>query len=263
MKTARVALAPLGLALLFAACAGPSSGMPTGVAGTTGTAETISCSTGQTVCGQECVDTEADAKNCGDCGIPCSTGQICQNGTCACQSGMLCNGACVSSDANHCGNCTTSCPANQVCSDDACSASCAGGQTLCGTACVVTNGSDVLNCGHCGTTCPAGQTCNAGSCGCSSGQAMCDSSCVDTATSNANCGTCGHACGSHAALRERRLRRRFDAPPGRSRLVPPVGISALGKMASFGQFLPCEGRSCVNVRLARASTGRQDNTERN
>ena len=51
------------------------------------------------------------------------------------------------------------CQANQVCSNNACMSSCAGGQTLCGTAC------------------------------------------VDTTSSNTDCGSCGHACDRQPALR--------------------------------------------------------------
>jgi glucosylceramidase len=193
MTTARGAVFGLGLALLAAACAKGA----TGTGGQTGTAGTSGgCVAGQTACGDLCIDVMTDPMNCGGCGIPCSTGQTCQGGACACQSGMLCNGSCVSSDATHCGNCTMTCAAGQVCSDSACSSSCSGGQTLCGTACVVTNGTDVLNCGGCGLTCAAGLVCSGGACGCGTGQMMCSGSCADTTSSNANCGSCGHACGS-------------------------------------------------------------------
>lgn len=54
-------------------------------------------------CGQECVAVLTDPTSCGGCGIPCSTGQICQGGVCQCVSGMLCNGACVPPDNTTCG----------------------------------------------------------------------------------------------------------------------------------------------------------------
>ena len=44
-------------------------------------------------------------------------------------------------------------------------------------------------------TCGSGQACNSGNCGCATGQMMCGSTCVDP-NSSANCGSCGHACGS-------------------------------------------------------------------
>src|SRR5580692_11861199 len=135
MTTARVAVFGLGLALLAAACAKGGTGT-SGTAGTSGS----SCVAGQTPCGDTCVDVTTDPMNCGACGIPCSKGQSCQGGTCQCQSGMLCNGSCVSFDANHCGDCTTVCSANQVCSNGVCASSCSTVATLCGSACVVTNG---------------------------------------------------------------------------------------------------------------------------
>jgi glucosylceramidase len=201
MKTARVWIIGLSLALLTVACSKASPGGTSGVAGTSGGSGAAgttgsSCVGGQTACGSECVNTATDPTNCGACGIPCSSGQSCQSGSCQCQSGMLCNGGCVSSDATHCGDCTTTCATGQVCSNNVCSTSCATGQTLCGTACVVTNGTDTLNCGACGKTCVSGQACNAGTCGCATGQTLCGSSCVDTSSSNANCGACGTACGS-------------------------------------------------------------------
>src|SRR5665213_593339 len=118
----------------------------------------------ETQCGDQCVDVLTDPANCGSCGIPCSPGQSCQGGTCQCQSGMLCNGACVSSDATHCGDCTTTCPANQVCSNNICGSSCSSAETLCGSACVVTNGTDALNCGACGRACDSTQHCEDGTC---------------------------------------------------------------------------------------------------
>ncbi|MFN8590707.1 MAG: hypothetical protein U0031_04525 [Thermomicrobiales bacterium] len=40
------------------------------------------CPSGQTRCGEKCVDTANDATNCGGCGKQCATGQACQGGTC-------------------------------------------------------------------------------------------------------------------------------------------------------------------------------------
>ena len=153
----------LGICLTLLACG--CSGAGGGNGGTTGAGGNgaASCA-GETQCGDQCVDVLTDPANCGSCGIPCSAGQSCQNGICQCQSGMLCNGACVSSDATHCGSCTTTCSTNQVCSNGTCTSSCSSGQTLCGSACVVTNGSDALNCGACGQTCGSTQSCESGAC---------------------------------------------------------------------------------------------------
>ena len=52
------------------------------------------CPAGQAGCGRQCIDVTADPTNCGGCGIPCSTGQICEGGACVCTSGLIdCNGS--------------------------------------------------------------------------------------------------------------------------------------------------------------------------
>jgi glucosylceramidase len=86
--------AALGLAILAAGCGGIGDR-----AGTIGP----SCPVDQVACGQKCVAVLTDPTSCGGCGIPCSTGQICQGGVCQCVSGMLCNGACVPPDTTPCG----------------------------------------------------------------------------------------------------------------------------------------------------------------
>jgi glucosylceramidase len=85
------AIVPLALALLAAACGGVAER-----AGPT-------CPVEQTACGQECFTTLTDPANCGGCGIPCSTGQLCQAGVCECVAGVLCNGACIPDDGTPCG----------------------------------------------------------------------------------------------------------------------------------------------------------------
>jgi glucosylceramidase len=147
------AIIPLALALLISACKKDDAKI-------TGP----SCPVDQMACGPICLDVTADPMNCGGCGIPCSTGQICQGGACQCVSGLVCNGACVPSDATHCGDCATSCPSGQVCSSNICSSACSVGQTPCGTACTDTNGDDVFNCGGCGMPCAPGKICSGGIC---------------------------------------------------------------------------------------------------
>ena len=163
MTTARVRISVrilgLGLVLLTTACSKATSGT-TGTGGTGGS----SCPGTQTACGTDCIDTSSDPMNCGGCGIPCSTGQICQGGSCQCQSGlMLCNGSCVPSDATHCGSCSVSCQSSQVCSNGTCASSCDTGLTLCGSSCVDTTASST-NCGSCGTACAATEHCAGSSC---------------------------------------------------------------------------------------------------
>jgi glucosylceramidase len=50
-----------------------------------------------------CLDVSADPLNCGGCGIPCPSDQLCQAGACQCATGTLCNGACLAPDAGACG----------------------------------------------------------------------------------------------------------------------------------------------------------------
>jgi glucosylceramidase len=158
MSTARVRIFFLGIALLALACS-KGLGGTTGTGGNPGTGGSP-CSGTQTACGTDCIDTSSDPTNCGGCGIPCSTGQVCQNGACQCQAGlMLCNGSCVASDATHCGSCATTCQTGQVCSNGACISSCDGtGLTLCGSSCVDPSTSNT-SCGGCGTTCGSTQHC--------------------------------------------------------------------------------------------------------
>jgi glucosylceramidase len=69
------------------------------------------CPADQVACGERCFDLAADPMNCGGCGIPCSTGQFCQNGACQCVSGMLCNGACLAPETGECAGTVESLPA--------------------------------------------------------------------------------------------------------------------------------------------------------
>jgi glucosylceramidase len=87
------AIGPLAFALLATAC-GQDGARYVGP----------SCAIDQVACGQQCVDVTTDPTSCGGCGIPCSAGQLCQGGVCACTSGLLdCNGACVEPGAGACG----------------------------------------------------------------------------------------------------------------------------------------------------------------
>ena len=183
--------AALGCLLLVSSCAKPTSGDPSGTAGTSG-----SCSSGQTSCNGQCKTLTTDNSNCGSCGNACGSGRTCQNGTCTCAAGLfLCGGACVASDAQHCGGCNA-CPSGQVCSGNSCMASCPTGQTMCtGGACVPASGDGTIaHCGGC-NACPTGATaCNNGVCGCTGSDMLCGSSCVNTQTSNSHCGGCNQPC---------------------------------------------------------------------
>lgn len=65
------------------------SGTPTVDGGGTGTVDSggggggDECTAPTTKCGDACVNTQNDAKNCGTCGKACDAGQVCGNGACA------------------------------------------------------------------------------------------------------------------------------------------------------------------------------------
>ena len=82
------------------------------------------CSGSLKLCGTGCVDTSANAANCGTCGNACTGSRTCSSGTCVCPSGYTdCNGECVDPkiDAQNCGGCGKACTG--VCSGGACQAS--------------------------------------------------------------------------------------------------------------------------------------------
>jgi glucosylceramidase len=86
-------LAALLFLVLATDCSKGGSGDP-GTGGTTGN----SCPAEQTRCGQDCVDVSMDPANCGGCGIPCTTTQVCQAAACQCAPGFVdCNGDCCPS----------------------------------------------------------------------------------------------------------------------------------------------------------------------
>jgi hypothetical protein len=60
---------------------------------------TLSCSSGYTPCGQQCVDLRDNTQHCGACFTVCSPGKVCCSGTCA---NLL-------DDDNHCAACGRRC----------------------------------------------------------------------------------------------------------------------------------------------------------
>ncbi len=128
----------------------------------------IICATGTVRCGQGCVDSSADPKNCGGCGSACRSGQVCNAAACVCNAGTFaCGGECVvrDSDVKNCGACGNLCKSGEVCEAGSCKLTCTllATSTLCGTACVNFN-TDANNCGGCGTVCENSQSCHAGRC---------------------------------------------------------------------------------------------------
>ena len=139
---------------------------------------------GQVVCGADggptyCANLQNDNKNCGACGSPCASDQVCVNGSCrgSCtQAQTKCGGdggptycANLSTDNANCGACGKSCGTLTSCIDGACVAQCTSNQLTCtpdgGTPYCTDSLSDNANCGACGNVCPSNKpVCAGGSC---------------------------------------------------------------------------------------------------
>ena len=158
------------------------------------------CASGTTPCGNQCVDLQRDATNCGACGKSCDPHNVCTMGVCTldCVSGMtICGTSCanLATDNSNCGKCGTVCGAGMICSGGACGVTCQTGLMNCGGTCVNLQ-SDNQNCGACSVLCSAGQACSQGTCSltCQTGSTNCNGNCVNLQTDNSNCGKCATAC---------------------------------------------------------------------
>ena len=150
------------------------------------------CTAAETCCSGVCANLSISAQHCGACDDPCPAGEICVAGVCAVSS---CEGSSapqcfvttentrVEFDGDTCGDWTTTpCAGPSDCQD---AAICPPGST-CACALGWTNSdtSEVLAIPVCVarySACPGGLEC-------------CFGQCVDTQTSQSNCGTCGVAC---------------------------------------------------------------------
>ncbi|MEZ4407119.1 MAG: FG-GAP-like repeat-containing protein [Polyangiales bacterium] len=172
------------------------------------------------MCGDRCVDTATDPRNCGACGNDCGalpgvdpSRVACRAGACDVASACLAGRAHCSTNpadgceadvttASRCGSCSTACTGDSpVCGPSAggryaCQSGCvAPTSTRCGSTCVDTT-SDIVHCGACGRACAPATggvpTCAASVCGvrCVSGYHSCGGVCA----SNASVDTCGAAC---------------------------------------------------------------------
>jgi formylglycine-generating enzyme required for sulfatase activity len=125
----------------------------------------VSCPSGQTACGEQCVLLQKDAENCGGCGVICANkipGSVCTDGHCKCPSNQdVCSGRCTTLLNNQaaCGSCDVKCAIGAKCREGKCL--CPKDQKVCANQCVNTN-NDVKNCGQCGRICSHG--CDRGQC---------------------------------------------------------------------------------------------------
>ncbi|MEW6145757.1 MAG: hypothetical protein AB1598_12135 [Thermodesulfobacteriota bacterium] len=142
------------------------------------------CAPGETDCNGTCVDTNTDESNCGQCGVVCALGEICDSGACVCQAsdevcdgldndcdGIVDNGFDLDTDESNCGQCGTVCALGEICDSGACVCQasdevCDGLDNDCDG--IVDNGFDLdtdeSNCGQCGVVCAPGDTCVNGTC---------------------------------------------------------------------------------------------------
>lgn len=141
---------------------------------------TESCDLPSVRCGGDCADFSSDARHCGDCLHACGAKERCVGGVC-------------SRDPS-----TTTCaycPPGTTCVDGECS--CEGRGVLCSGALCMDLQQSTISCGACFSNCSvSGQGCVNGTCACAPGEKVCDSSCLDVQTDDANCGDCGRACAS-------------------------------------------------------------------
>ncbi len=154
-------------------------------------------------CGGGCVDPRFDRANCGGCGLPCASTEVCFAGQCgmACGGGTRsCGGTCVDPGSNplHCGGCGRPCGVGEICAGGVCAPACPPGQVVCGADCVSLD-FDGLHCGGCDQPCGAGSACVSGQCtaGCTSPLLTCGATgptCVDPRNDPNHCGDCVTSC---------------------------------------------------------------------
>ena len=178
------------------ATAGGSAGGSTagGSAVDAGTADAglPACGGTLSLCGTTCLDTLSDENNCGGCGVQCSSGRVCNAGTCTplptdcvvaggCAPGFSCNPV-TRMCAPGC-RINSECPTGATCNTTSSTCSCPTGQHLCGQACVPN--AAVTSCGGSCAVCPAqpnaSPVClNASSCdfACNAGFLRCGNACT-------------------------------------------------------------------------------------
>jgi hypothetical protein len=167
------------------------------------------CPKGKKRCKQKCIPRKQCCTN-ANC-RPGATGRVCRRGKCVCPTGRRpCNGVCIPV-ANCCGvaGCGAVASGTAECRGGACVvAACQPGFGNCNgqftDGCETNLQASEQHCGTCNNPCGANQRC-------------CGGQCTDV-TTNANCGSCGHACPGQddpfnavrCASGKCRLERRFD-----------------------------------------------------
>jgi len=181
------------------------------------------------------IDLTNDAAHCGSCTTPCSSANMqsvtcaanvcngmCSPGFADCDGNKQTNGCerDLTNDPDACGGCGLSCSstgmATRTCTASTCNGMCTSGFADCdgnklSNGCEINTQTDPANCGTCGKQCatpplPSNVVttqCKTSSCAvatCTAGFADCNGSftdgCeIDTTNDQANCGSCGHACG--------------------------------------------------------------------
>lgn len=256
------------------AATGGRGGSPTAPPGGSGGAPVNpcdSCSTSQTCCLGACVDSKADVRNCGTCGLVCTApagaAAACVAGTCKvtanCDPSTAdCNadGSCetqLKTDVKNCGGCGKACPASTTgapvtCVDGKCAASsCPAGKSDCNgnvaDGCETDTGTSLATCGGCNTKCPttdvpnAVRSCNLGACvfDCKVGFGDCngkpeDGCETDLTKSVEHCGACNGKCGPVANGQ-------------------PSCVASVCKVSCTGLFGDCNGQYADGCELSLGS----------
>ena len=133
----------------------------------------VNCEPPLSICGSDCVNTDADPRYCGDCETACAAGDVCERGRC------IDPGDCRTNDTgctgfSYCdeetGECLPGCTDSaqcvgddEVCDVDINECTCDSGLERCGSNCVDTD-VDPAFCGNCSTICRAEEVCELGVC---------------------------------------------------------------------------------------------------